>query len=79
MSLRFRQEDLGERIHKNGNLKPKDRMGCLDVDVLKKHGLNAERVKNNPMFFFTILCLICLPSAIQGEKSVSVNEIKGDT
>ena len=53
---------------KNGDMKPKDRMGCLDVDVLKKHGCNAERVKNNPLFFFTMLCPICPPSAIQGEK-----------
>ena len=60
------------------DMKPKDRMGCLDVDVLKKHGLNAERVKNDPMFFFTMLCPICPPTAIQGEKSLSVNGIEGD-
>ncbi len=28
--------------------------GCLDVDVLKKHGLNANHVKNDPLFFFTL-------------------------
>jgi hypothetical protein len=31
---------------KREDLKPLDRMGYLDVDVLKKHGLNANRVKN---------------------------------
>jgi len=64
---------------KNGDMEPKDQMGCLDADVLKKHGLNAEHVKNNTMFFFAMVCRICPPSAIQGEKSVSVNGIKGDT
>ncbi len=64
---------------KNVDMKPKDRMGCLDVDVLKKHGCNTERVKNNPMLFFTMLCPICPPSAIQRDKSVSVHDIEGDT
>ena len=54
-------------------MKPKDRMGCLDVNVLKKHGCNA------PMFFYTMLCPICPPTGIQGEKGVSVNGIEGDT
>ena len=63
---------------KNGDLKPKDRMGCLDVDVLKKHGCNAKHVKNNPMFFLTMLCPICPPSAIQADKRVSVNDIEGN-
>jgi hypothetical protein len=53
---------------KNGVMKPKDQMGCLDVDVLTKHGCNVERVKNNPMLFYTMLCPICLPTGIQGEK-----------
>ena len=69
---------MGESA-KNGAMKPKDQMGCLDVDVLKKHGLNAKHVKNNPMFFLTMLCPICLPTAIHRERSVSVNGIKGDT
>ena len=29
---------------KKGDLKPASRNGCLDVDVLKKHGLTAERM-----------------------------------
>jgi len=40
---------------KREDSKPLDRMGCLDVDVLKKHGLRAKRVKNDPLFFFTLL------------------------
>ncbi len=60
-------------------MKPKDRMGCLDVDVLKKHGLNAERVKNDPMFLYTMTFPISPLSAVQGEKSVSDDGIKGDT
>jgi len=64
---------------KYGDLKPLDRMGCLDVDVLKKHGLNAKRVRNDPLFFFTLLFPICPPSRIEGDKCISVNEVKGDT
>ncbi len=44
-----------------GNLKPKSRMGSLDVDVLKKHGLTAERVRNDPMFFYQMLFPFCNP------------------
>jgi len=62
-----------------GNLKPLDRMGCLDVDVLKKHGLNANRVKNDPLFFFTLMFPICPPSRIEGDKCISVNGVEGDT
>ena len=50
-----------------GDLKPKNLMWSLDVDVLKKHELNAERVRNNPMFFFAMLFPICPPSAIGGD------------
>jgi hypothetical protein len=52
---------------KKGDMKPKDWMECLDINVLKKHGLNVEHVKNDPMFFLTMLCPICPPSAIQGD------------
>ena len=64
---------------KHGDLKPKERMGCLDADVLKKHGLNAERVKNDPMVLLHHAFPICPSSAIQGETCVSVNGIQGDT
>jgi hypothetical protein len=56
-------------------MKPKDQMGCLDVDVLKKHGCNAKRVKNDPIVFYNMLCPICPSTGIQGEKSVSGNDI----
>ena len=64
---------------KYGNFTPLDRMGCLDVDVLKKHGLNAKRVKNDPLFFFTQLFPICPPSRIEGDKCISVNGVDRDT
>ncbi len=44
-----------------GDLKPKSRMGCLDVDVLKKHGLTAHRVRYDPMFFYQMLFPFCNP------------------
>ena len=37
------------------DLKPASQMGCLDVDVLKKHGLTATRMQNDPMFFYQLL------------------------
>jgi hypothetical protein len=30
----------------HGNLKLESRRGCLNVDILKKHGLNANAVPN---------------------------------
>lgn len=52
-----------------GNLKPVSRMGCLDVDTLKRHGLTSERVRNDPMFFYQLLFPICAPqeSGIEGD------------
>ena len=44
------------------DLKPTSRMGCLDVEVLKKHGLTATRMKNDPMFFYQLLLPICNPT-----------------
>ena len=37
------------------DIKPASRQGCLDVDILKKHGLTAERVRNDPLWFFQML------------------------
>ena len=54
-------------------------MGWLDVDVLKKHGCNDECVKNDTMLFYTMLYPICPPTGIQEQKSVSANDINGDT
>lgn len=44
-----------------GNLKPESRRGSLDVDTLKKHGLTAHRVSNDPMFFYQMLFPLCDP------------------
>jgi hypothetical protein len=44
------------------DLKPASRMGCLDVDVLKKHGLTSTRMKNDPMFFYQLLFPFCNPT-----------------
>ena len=45
-----------------GNLKPQSRGGFLDVDVLTKHGLTADRVKRDPLFFLQMLLPIMPPS-----------------
>ena len=34
---------------KRGDIKSDDRMGKLDVDVLKKHGMTADKVKKSPL------------------------------
>jgi hypothetical protein len=75
----FDRETCMRGSAKNGDLKPLDRMGCLDVDVLKKHGSNAKCVTNDPIFFFTLLFPICPPSRIEGDKCISVNEVEGYT
>ena len=46
-----------------GDLKPLSRKGCLDVNILKKHGLTADRVKGDPLFFFNLLFPFGSPSA----------------
>ena len=40
---------------KFGDLKPESRRGCLDANVLRKHGLNAERMRHVPLFFYQLL------------------------
>jgi hypothetical protein len=45
-----------------GNLKPASRKGCLDVFVLRKHGMTKERMLNDPMFFYQLLFPFCAPS-----------------
>lgn len=44
------------------NLKPLSRRGSLDAEVLKRHGLTAERVRCDPMFFFQMLFPLMSPS-----------------
>ncbi len=43
------------------NLKPSSRQGCLDVNVLTKHGLTAGRVANDPLWFLQMLFPLCQP------------------
>jgi hypothetical protein len=33
------------------NIKPESRRGSLDVNVLKKHGCDGSRVRDDPLFF----------------------------
>jgi len=53
-------------------LKPVSRHGCLDVDVLKKHGLTAERVRNDPLWFFQMIFPLCQTknSTISGDNRI---------
>ncbi len=37
------------------NLKPECRHGLLDVNVLKKHGCNADHVRDDLLFFYQLL------------------------
>ncbi len=45
-----------------GNLKPGSRKGCLDVEVLRRHGLTPGQVHDNPMLFYKMLFPFCNPS-----------------
>ena len=45
-----------------GNMKPPSRKGSLDADVLLKHGLSADRMKDDPLFFYQMLFPICDPN-----------------
>ncbi len=47
---------------KLGNLKPESRKRCLDANVLRKHGLNAEQMRHDPLFFYQLLFPFCAPS-----------------
>ncbi len=41
------------------NIKPSSRRGSLDVNVLKKHGLTAQRVAHDPLWFFQMIFPLC--------------------
>jgi hypothetical protein len=43
------------------NLKPDSRRGSLDVNVLRKHGCDADRVRSDPLFFYQLLFPFCPP------------------
>ena len=47
---------------KFGDLKPESRKGCLDANMLRKHGLNAEQMRHDPLFFYQLLFPFCAPS-----------------
>lgn len=47
---------------KFGNLKPESRKGSLDASILRKHGLNSERMRHDPLFFYQLLFPFCSPS-----------------
>lgn len=44
-----------------GTIKPASRKGCLDVNVLKKHGMTIERLRD-PAFFLQLLLPFCNPN-----------------
>ena len=43
------------------DLKPNSHRGCLDVDILMKHGCDFDRVREDPLFFYQLLFPICPP------------------
>jgi hypothetical protein len=47
---------------KYGDLKPDSRKGCLDANILRKHGLTPDRMRSDPMFFYQLLFPFCAPS-----------------
>ena len=59
---------------KNGDMKPKDRMGCLDVDVLKKHGCTAMTQGSS-----TPCCVQSVRPLEYREKKVSLLMISTET
>ncbi len=57
----------GEARYKN--LKPESRKGCLDVNILRKHGLMKDRMTNDALFFYQLLFPIVDPknSGVDGD------------
>jgi hypothetical protein len=49
------------------NLKPESCRGSLDVNVLKKHGCDGMRVRDDPLFFYQLLFPFCDPDLNQIE------------
>jgi hypothetical protein len=46
------------------DLKPKSCCGCLDVDILKKHGCDFDRVREDPLFFYQLLFCSAHPTCL---------------
>ena len=57
----FEESTYARGDSKRGNLKLASQQGFLDVNVLKAHVCNAERIKNDPIFFLQLLLPICDP------------------
>jgi hypothetical protein len=51
------------------NLRPESRLGSLDVNVLNKHGCNADCIRDDPLFFYQLLFPFCPPdmSKVEGD------------
>jgi hypothetical protein len=58
----FDQETYSRTGAKYGDLKPDSRKGCLDANILRKHGLTPDRMRSDPMFFYQLLFPFCAPS-----------------
>lgn len=58
----FDQSTYARKGATKADLKPKTRRGSLDQELLRKHGLNKERVNRDPLFFFQLLFPIADPS-----------------
>lgn len=63
----WKAEEFDEKTYartgaKFGDLKPESRRGCLDANVLRKHGLTAERMRHDPLFFYQLIFPFCAPS-----------------
>ena len=54
-SMYVRDDDV------HGKVKPASRQGSLDGDILRKHGLTAKRMINDPLFFYQLLFSFCVP------------------
>lgn len=58
----FDENTYARKGAKFGDLKPQSRRGCLDANVLRKHGLTAERMRTDPLFFYQLLFPFCAPA-----------------
>ena len=45
------------------DLKPDSRKGSLDANILRKHGCDADRVRDDPLFFYQLLFPFCPPES----------------
>jgi len=45
----------------NDDIRPKERKGSLDAEALKRYGMTADRLRDNPLFIWQLLYPICDP------------------